>query len=183
MRMAKGRGKQSAKTQAPYARQKYLCTNGEWRFCQVLEQAVGDQFTVMMQVRVGSLLNCPAKDWERWGRRVSQKSFDFALVAKGSSYVAGVIELDDKTHLLPERRKRDKFLDEACRRAELPLIRFKTARHYDVDQVRETVRAGLPKGACIVRPNSAAAQPRDVPSLGWVWRRVGKLPRKTSFQS
>ena len=65
-----------------------------------LQEAVGDQFTVMMQVRVGSLLSVPATEWKRWGRRVAQKSFDFALVKKGSSYVAGVIELDDKTHLL-----------------------------------------------------------------------------------
>ena len=60
----------------------------------------------MMQIRVGALLTVPAEEWERWERRVSQKSFDFALAAKGSSYVATVVELDDKTHLLPARRKR-----------------------------------------------------------------------------
>ena len=30
------------------------CTAGEWRFCQKLEEAVGDRFTVMMQIRVGA---------------------------------------------------------------------------------------------------------------------------------
>lgn len=76
----------------PYRRQQFLCTAGEWRFCQKLEEAVGDRFTIMMQVRVGALLTVPAEEWERWGRRVSQKSFDFALVAKGSSYVAAVVD-------------------------------------------------------------------------------------------
>ncbi|MEE9394290.1 MAG: hypothetical protein V3W41_17460 [Planctomycetota bacterium] len=46
---------------APYRRQRFLCTAGEWRFCEQLEEAVGDRFTVMMQVRVGSLLRVPAK--------------------------------------------------------------------------------------------------------------------------
>ena len=156
----------------PYRRQKYLCTAGEWRFYQKLEEAVGDHFTVMMQVRVGSLLKVPTSDWERWGRRVSQKSFDFALVAKGSSFVAAVIELDDKTHLLPGRRKRDKFLDDACGRAGLPLIRFKAARRYEVNVIRETVKARLPKGATELRPNAPVATEKVDEPLGWVWRRI-----------
>ena len=164
------RGKKSKSP--PYRRQKYLCTAGEWRFCQKLEEAVGDKFTIMMQIRVGAFLTVPAEEWERWGRRVSQKSFDFALVAKGSSYVAAVIELDDKTHLLPARRKRDKFLDQACRRAELPLIRFKTARRYDVEDIREKVRAALPSAALEVRPDDPPALDADEKALGWIWKRL-----------
>lgn len=142
--MFKGRGKQQ-RNSAPYYRQKFLCTAGEWRFCQKLEEAVGDRFVVMMQIRVGSLLRCDAEHWERWGRQVAQKSFDFVLVERGSSFAAAAIELDDNTHLLPERRKRDKFLNEACRAAGLPLIRIKTGR-YNVAELRETVKAHLPKG-------------------------------------
>lgn len=159
-------------TSPPYRRQKYLCTAGEWRFCQRLEEAIGDRFTVMMQIRVGALLTVPAAEWERWGRRVSQKSFDFALVTKGSSHVAAVIELDDKTHLLPARRKRDKFLDDACRRAGLPLIRFKTARRYDVETIRETVTAHLPRGAMEVRPSYPPAKDDKGQPLGWIWKRI-----------
>jgi len=157
---------------APYRRRKFLCTAGEWRFCQMLEEAVGDRFSVMMQVRVGSLLECKAEDWERWGRRVSQKSFDFVLVQRGSSFAAAVIELDDKTHLLPERRKRDAFLDDACRRADLPLIRFKTARRYDVEDIRASVKGALPKRACEVRPGDASPPLLDGKPISWVWKRV-----------
>lgn len=156
----------------PYRRQKYLCTAGEWRFYQKLEEAVGDRFTVMMQVRVGALLTVPAEEWERWGRRVSQKSFDFALVTRGSSHVAAVVELDDKTHLLPARRKRDKFLDEACRRAGLPLIRFKTARRYSADVIRKTVKAHLPPGAAELRPGDPSGTDKTGKPRGWVWKRV-----------
>lgn len=123
----------------PYRRQRYLCTAGEWRFCQKLEEAVGDRFTIMMQVRVGALLTVDDRHWKRWGRKVAQKSFDFALVKKGSSYVAAVVELDDKTHQKPDRRERDAFLDVICSQTDLPLIRFQVTREYDVDAIRELV--------------------------------------------
>lgn len=156
----------------PYRRQRFLCSAGEWRFHQKLEEAVGDRFCVMMQVRVGALLRVPAEDWESWGRRVSQKSFDFVLVERGSSFAAAAVELDDKTHLVPARRKRDAFLDDACRRAGLPLIRFKTARRYDVEMIRDTVKATLPKGACEVRPGDASPPLLDGKPIGWVWKKA-----------
>jgi len=127
----------------------------------------------MMQVRASALLRVPAADWERWGRRVSQKSFDFVLVDRGSSFAAAAVELDDKTHLLPGRIARDKFLDDACRRAKLPLIRFRVARRYDVEKIRAVVRAALPKGACEVWPGGASPPlPPERRPIGWVWRRV-----------
>ena len=126
---------------------------------------------MMMQVRVGSLLRCEPKDWMRFGRQVSQKSFDFVLVERGSSFAAAAIELDDKTHLLPERRKRDKFLNDACKAAGLPLIRIKTGR-YNVTDLRETVRAHLPKGACEIRSNATPSPIKNGTPSGWVWKRV-----------
>jgi very-short-patch-repair endonuclease len=93
-------------------------------------------------------------------------------VAKGTSYVAAVIELDDKTHLLPARRKRDKFLDDACKRAGLPLIRFKTARRYDVGALQKTIKAHLPSGATEVRPNDPPGKNAEGQTLGWIWKRI-----------
>lgn len=163
--------RQRTNKQPPYHRQRFLCTAGEWRFCQKLEEAVGDRFTVMMQIRVGSLLRCSAEEWERWGRRVSQKSFDFVLVERGSSFAAAAIELDDKTHLLPERIARDRFLDDACRRAGLPLIRFKTARRYDVDDIRDTVTTGVANSSRTEKPSDPSPRKRNRRRLNWIWKR------------
>ena len=52
------------------------------------------------------------------------------------------------------------------------LIRFKTARHYDVGTIRETVVAHLPKGACTVRPGDTPAPVHKGKPPGWVWKRV-----------
>lgn len=135
-----------------YHFKRYLCSAGEWRFSRVLEEAVGDEFDILFQVRVAAILR-PARrdDWERDGRRVSQKAFDFVLVTKGTSHVRAAVELDDRTHELPERVSRDRFLEEACEGAGLPLARFKVVRKYQVEAVRSVVKEALggdPRSLC-----------------------------------
>ena len=121
-----------------YEVNRYLCSDSEWRFRAALEQAVGEHFDIMFQVRVASILRPrSAARWITHGRRISQKSFDFVLLRKGTSRVVAAIELDDRSHELPERKLRDRFLEQACQRARFPLIRFRVAREYDPEQVRE----------------------------------------------
>lgn len=113
-----------------YTANHYLCSAGEFAFFQALEDAVGEQFSISMKVRAAALLGCRRCDWRRLGRRVSQKEIDFVLTWKGTSRVACAIELDDKTHDLPSRRRRDGFLDAAFKSAGLPLVRVRAARRY-----------------------------------------------------
>lgn len=127
----------------PYYRQRLLCSAGEFRFYRVLQAAVADLFLVMMKVRVAALLRCREADWDTWGRRVSQKEFDFVLVERGTSFVAAAVELDDKTHDLAERKKRDRFLEAACAQAGLPLVRVRVVRSYDTDHLRQVVLDAL----------------------------------------
>ena len=133
-----------------YRFKRYLCSAGEWRFSRVLKEAVGKEFDILFQVRVAAILR-PARrdDWERDGRRVSQKAFDFVLVTKGTSHVRAAVELDDRTHELPERVSRDRFLESACKRAGLPLVRFKVARRYSAGAVRSVVMEGLRSEAAV----------------------------------
>ena len=156
----------------PYRRQKYLCSAGELRFYKKLVDAVGDEFDAHMQVSVAAVLRVPAEEWKRWGVLVAPLRFDFVLVKRGTSFAAAAVELDDKTHLLPARRKRDNFLDDACSRAGLPLIRFKTARRYDVDAIRERVKTALPESATEVRPSDPLARDEAGKPLRWIWKRV-----------
>ena len=156
----------------PYRRQRHLCSAGEFRFYQKLEQAVGDQFAIHMQVSVAAVLRVPPEEWKRWGVLVAPMRFDFMLVKHGTSFAAAAVELDDKTHVLPARRKRDKFLNEACKRAEFPLIRIKAAQRYDVEAIRETVKAHQPKGSAKSRPSDAPARDKNGKPRGWTWRRI-----------
>ena len=123
-----------------YRFNRFLCTKGEHRFLQVLQEVVGERHTVLMQVRVGALLEARRGGPESGAfRKVAQKSFDFVLVRKGTSYVHCVIELDDSSHRRPERRARDAWLDRVCRQVGLPLLRFKVVREYDREAIRRAV--------------------------------------------
>jgi len=164
--------KHPRKKPPPYYRQRFLCSAGEWRFCQKLEQAVGDRFVVMMQVSVAALVRVPAESWKRHGMQMAPLRFDFVLVERGSSFAAAAIELDDKTHLLPERQRRDAFLNEACELAGLPLIRIKAAQRYNLAELRETVKAHLPKGATEVSAGDTPKRDKNGKPTGWVWKRV-----------
>ena len=158
--------------QPPYRRRKYLCSAGELRFYKKLDEAVGDVFEAHMQVSVAAVLRVPAEEWDRWGARVAPLRFDFVLVKRGTSFAAAAVELDDKTHLLPDRRKRDRFLNEACRQADFPLIRVKAAQRYNVTEIRQTITTTLPMGSTLSRPGDKPAKGRDGKPRGWVWKRL-----------
>ena len=156
----------------PYRRQKYLCSAGELRFYKKLDEAIGDEFEAHMQVSVAAVLRVPTEEWKRWGVLVAPLRFDFVLVKRGTSFAAAAVELDDKTHLLPGRRKRDKFLNEACRLAEFPLIRVKAAQRYDANGLREAIMAALPKGSASSRPGDKPAKGKNGKPRGWTWKRI-----------
>lgn len=118
---------------------KYLCSAGEYRFYRALVEAVGGEYDVMMKVRVAAILSCDPDRWETDGRRVSQKEFDFVLVRKSSSCVVAAVELDDRSHRARQRRVRDEFLNSACERAGLPLLRVAVCRAYDCGDLRARV--------------------------------------------
>ena len=123
-----------------YRFERYLCTAAEWRFHAVLKKAVGERFDIMLQVRVAAVLR-PRQGaaWVRDGRRVSQKAFDFVLVDKGTSRVRAAVELDDRTHVEPERQRRDRFLEAACVRAGLPLVRVDVQAEYRLEDIRDAL--------------------------------------------
>ena len=113
----------------------------------MLEEAIGYRFDIMFQVPVAAILRPLRKDhWEKHGRRVSQKSFDFVLVEKGTSLVRCAIELDDRTHERPDRRSRDQFLELACKRAGLPLVRVRVTGSYDPETIRSEILNSLGTG-------------------------------------
>ena len=65
-------------------------------------------------MRLADVVKCPDELWdEPEGRRVSQKHVDFVLYDPWTSGIAAVIELDDRSHDEPQRRRRDRFLNEA----------------------------------------------------------------------
>ena len=117
-----------------------LLTDGEFRFYQALREAVGEDLSVLMKVRVGDVVTCSEGAWANgWGERLAKMHVDFVLVRPGSGVVVAAVELDDRSHRLLARRWRDRFLNRVFRNAGVALLRFRAVRHYDLEAMRDAV--------------------------------------------
>jgi len=123
----------------------FLLSDGEMRFYWALLDAVGEEFYVVWKLRVADIITPTGRNWNRgYGAAVAKQHVDFVVctrTARGTptSYPVCCIELDDKSHEQPHRKRRDKMIDAVFQSAELPLLRFQ-ARHprarYEVEGLR-----------------------------------------------
>jgi hypothetical protein len=99
-------------------------------------------------VRLAELAN-PARSANVHLRRralnaVMAKSVDFVICDVLTLDPVAAIEVDDRSHLLPERRDRDAFVNAVFAEIGLPLVRVKAQRSYSVAELRDLfARAGV----------------------------------------
>lgn len=129
----------------PYQAQSRLITPAELRFLHTgLQPAIGDRFYIGVQIPMTAVLKVDADQWDKSpGRKIRQKRLDFVLAYPKTFRIAAVIELDDKSHDLPERKKRDRFVERAFDAAGICLIRFPIYRKYDSSKIRSIVNSRL----------------------------------------
>ena len=111
-----------------------LVTPAEQKFYEALDEAIDGRFMILSKVRLADLLIVTSKRSSaryRVFRSIASKHVDFVLAEPGTLKPLAAIELDDATHQRADRRKRDLLLDDLFHKAQLPLLRFKTAARYD----------------------------------------------------
>ena len=101
--------KHSYRPKYSYFRKANFMTEREKVFFWKLRSVCGDNLVVFSQVRVSSLLNHKVRgqNFRAALSRINQKSVDFLLCDARDLRPLLAIELDDKTHNLPDRKKRD----------------------------------------------------------------------------
>ena len=113
-----------------------------------LDAALGQNYRAFAQVRLAELVS-PTLGANPASRRqalngVMAKSVDFVICDVLTLDPVAAIEVDDKSHLLPERQQRDAFVNALFLEIGLPLMRVKARRAYSVDELRVMcARAGL----------------------------------------
>ena len=120
-----------------------LFTPAELSFLGVLDPEVSDNYRVFGNVSVAAILN-PAKGMGRKGwqiafNKISSKHFDYVLCSKDNLEVIAVIEIDNNSHNTEKAKNRDSLLENACKSAELKLVRFQAKSGYQVQTVREQI--------------------------------------------
>mgnify|MGYP005944110285 CR=1 FL=1 len=119
-----------------WQRQKTLLTEREVSFMKGLFRIVDmKRWYLCPQVRVADIVQLNgnirprSRQWWQLFRMVSQWHVDVVIVERRSFSIVAAVELDDASHLRPERRRRDILLEEVLRQAGIPLLRSQVYRH------------------------------------------------------
>ena len=139
----------------PYHRCDGLLTNAEKDFYRQLRRVVPRGVSVAPKVRLADVITCGEADWRAFGTKIAQKHIDFVLFWEDSTEVLLAIELDDRSHERPERRRRDEFVDRALHGAGVPLLRVPVTRSFPRLMVERDVLRALEKHRARVEAESA----------------------------
>ena len=115
-----------------------ILTPSEQRFYKALRYALQDRAVIMAKVRIADILKVrktiARKHFWRFFSQISQKHIDFVLLDPKDFTMLCVIELDDTSHIRPDRIQRDRFVNQIMKQADIPLHRFAVQRRYDLSQ-------------------------------------------------
>lgn len=119
---------------------KTLLTKSEQAFYYVLIDAVKHRYYVTPQVRLADIIQPRQINWNTL-RPITSKGVDFVLCDPETFMPLIVIELDDSSHRMEHRQRRDVFVNEALRGAGIKVIRQPVQKNYDRAQLVEAIRA------------------------------------------
>lgn len=101
-------------------------------FCELCRALAGYPLLVMAQVRLVDVVQvCPGfseAENRRLFRQISQWHCDYVVVEQRDFTVRAIIELDDRSHLRPERQRRDALFNLVVIQAGIPLHRPRSVK-------------------------------------------------------
>jgi len=120
-----------------------LLSSGELAFYTELQTAVDPYFRIFTKVRLWDIIDVN-KDLSWRERKIAQnkissKHVDFVAFSPQDGVVRLVIELDDRSHSRPDRRRRDVEVDNMLAAVGIPIIHLPAAYKYDAEEVRVKV--------------------------------------------
>ncbi len=126
----------------PYHRQAVVLSPEERALHQGLQQAVADRALLLSKVGVADVLSVRRNLSRRRAaaalQRIAGLSFDFVVCEPQDTRPLVAVELERQE--TGQRRRRDRFLDEACHAAGLGLLRVPPSEQYAAEDLREQLR-------------------------------------------
>ncbi|WP_370608225.1 DUF2726 domain-containing protein [Citrobacter meridianamericanus] len=122
---------------------KPFLTDRERRFYGDLASGLsGTSLQVMAQVRLADVVQTAGglnrADALSLFRQISQWHCDFVVIDARTFAVKAIVELDDRTHLRPERQRRDELFNMIVAQAGIPLLRPRSLKA--ASEVAEVIR-------------------------------------------
>jgi len=134
----------------PYRKKDYLLSVVEKDFYAVLKKFTDENnYLLFSKVRLEDLLWIPKSvpQKERFGlrNRIKSRHVDFLICDRDKISPLLAIELDDSSHRSSKGVERDGFVNQALEDAQLPLLRFKTQRFYDLAIISKEIKNKITK--------------------------------------
>jgi len=145
--LLKGLFRRSTKTpiSLPYKLRDDFLSPTELSYYKVLISILGPRATLFTKVSLSDIIFVTKTDqYMSFFNRISQRHIDFLLCESSTMKPVLAIELDDSSHSRPSRKKRDRFLDEVLRSADLPLLRISPKMQYTREEVVSQLKPFLP---------------------------------------
>jgi hypothetical protein len=125
-----------------YVKKNYLMSKAEHEFFKVLQEAVKDRYYIVPQVQLSKIIevNKYEKNKRVYRNKIDRKSVDFVLFNKEYFTPYVVIELDDSSHMLPEREERDGFVDSILNRVGIKIVHIKVSKNYNIEEISNKIK-------------------------------------------
>lgn len=149
----------------PYRRRDDFLSPAELSFYRILERAAASDFKTLAKVRIADLLFVPRQEnFHAYQNKINRKHADFVLCDPATMKPQLVIELDDASHQRPDRRERDRFVDDAFAAAGLPILHVKVQGSYSVANLAQKIELAVSQNT-IARSSPLSGQdgPPDCP--------------------
>ncbi len=128
-----------------YQKQKSILTPSESIFHKVLKKAVDSQYQIFAKVRLADfvwLVN-ESETQKYHLNQILGRHIDFLLCNNDSLSPMLCIELDDKSHELPDHQERDNFKNRLFESVGLPLLRVKLQSSYSSSYLHDLIESKL----------------------------------------
>lgn len=113
-----------------YQGKRHFMSPTEKIYYELLLERFGESHYIFAQVRVLDIIEphnesirSQTPEWYSAFRQISQWHVDFVIVGKDME-IKAAIEIDDKTHSLPDRERRDRILNTAFENAGVKILRY-----------------------------------------------------------
>jgi len=149
-----------------YVKRSALFTPAERSFLKVVDQIVGDDYRVFGKVRLADIIQAESKrsgsQWQTAFNKISRKHVDFVVCDKNTLAVLGAVELDDRSHDLSHRKKRDEFVDQALSSAGIPILHVRTTSKYSIQRIKREMFEALALKRLVFKPDQEVPVGKEI---------------------
>lgn len=116
-----------------YKKKDFLMSRAEHELFDILVDLIDGKYYIFPQVHLNAMLDhkIVGQNWNAAFRHIDEKSVDFVLCDKKYIKPLLVIELDDKTHELENRKSRDAEVERILNDTQIPLLRLQNKGFFD----------------------------------------------------